>query len=193
VSTPRKLTAEERAKKEYGTLPAEVAVTDDARLNGYNCFGFAVGLRWPLKPPQADSNGLMDYGNNAGPEYLTRWGYTRVDEPSDTPGMVALFQRVDVEPWHVAKHLRDGWYESKCGEGLRIVHRLWDIARLYGEIHSYWVRDESAAGLKARDEAKEEEMEQALIFDQAKLAPDSFMPVEDSAGILNQVLRVVGL
>src|SRR4051794_7799514 len=88
-------------------------VTDDDRasLGEYNCVGSCLELKQKLGQDASHYLGTALTTEPASDELIVQYG-----------GQAGL---------HVARRLRDPrkpprrseWYESKCGEGLRIVHR----------------------------------------------------------------------
>ncbi len=53
-----------------------------------------------------------------------------------------MYRGTSLGLWHVAKHIGGGWYQSKFGEGLRIVHRLeCFLDDGYGPVEGFWEFD----------------------------------------------------
>lgn len=126
-------------------------VTDEA-TDEYNCLGFCLSLKWSYGWPL----------NQIGEQRLKTLGGRPALTPSDSDGdiTIALYDgqgrsRDPQRPHlavgdglpHVAKYLGRGWYESKCGPGIRMVHRLSDeaIVGLYGRFAGLWVLNGEAA------------------------------------------------
>lgn len=114
---------------------AIVFVTDDdpERLPLYNCFGSVLYLAVKIGPMMGTDLSAIDL--------LRRYGFRPRGPIGDTEGGVALYRGSSLTKWHVANHLGFGWYESKCYEGLRIVHRSDAFTKDeegYGEVESCW-------------------------------------------------------
>lgn len=93
----------------------ELEIRSDHRsIWDYNCLGFCLGRKEHVG---------FD-GDCA--KYLEVLGFEPDAKESDSGTVVALYKTKNCA-CHVVKHLRDGWYESKCGQdGIRIAHRLVD-------------------------------------------------------------------
>lgn len=129
---------------------AEVYVTDEHpdSLPTYNCAGSVLQLRWKFTPEMGKDATAIDY--------LLRLGLRRQD-PAALDRKIAVYRGESLWLWHVAKHIGGGWYESKCHEGLRIVHRAdCFLDDGYGAVESFWEFD--------GEEAKRK-LEQALLED----------------------------
>lgn len=131
---------------------AEVYVTDEHpdSLPTYNCAGSVLELRWKFTPEMGKDATAIDF--------LLRIGL-RPQDPAALEKKIAVYRGKNLGLWHVAKHIGCGWYESKCREGLRIVHRadcFLDDDDGYGAVESFWEFD--------GEEAKSK-LEQALLED----------------------------
>lgn len=161
---PRDLFDEERSVYRV-TGPVIVTDDDEEWLPEYNCLGFALGvcsfLRWPV--------------NVTGPDHLRGFGLHRRDAPSPSEKIIALFGQWP--SYHVAKRLRAGVYESKCGDKLRIVHLLHDVERVYGALDSFWAVGEATNDIQAR--------EAALLAEARPLNIDRLPPIEDAGSLID--------
>ena len=162
----------------------QMFIATDERTRQYNCLGSCLGVRAWL-------------GSPAGPAYLEqKLGCQHLDEPSETGTTIALYMEdpakghremaermglaamVPTEgDYHVAKRLRDDWYESKCGAGLRIVHRRLDACARYGTFLGYWFLDEPTRFRAI-----------ALLEEEEDLIPVPYERIEDSAQVFGDRL-----
>lgn len=178
----RSVTPQERIDLKLAA-DAVAFVTDDnkLRLDLYNCLGFAFGLQhrieiilskdFQLTPEKAITV--------SAPALLSRWGFRERDSLSATEKGVALFNPYTAG-WHVAKHLRDGWYESKCNDGLRIVHRLGDFTgEGYGPPVGFWEFDGTDVAVGKLKVA---------LWEETGLALEAIPRVDDSAAVLDTML-----
>lgn len=136
----RPIEPEERER--LGIKPgAEVYVTDDdpKSLDQYNCLASVRGRRRMFMPATSETTVT---------DLLRRVGL-RPQDPTAAEKQIAVYKEKDVWYWHVAKHIGEGWYESKCFDGLRIVHRPdCFLDEGYGPVESYWEVDGEDAHLK---------------------------------------------
>jgi hypothetical protein len=164
MAVPRELSEEERVTYKV-TGPIIVTDDDPEWLAAYNCLGFAVGvyafLGWPVSMSAA--------------EHLKSLGFHRRDEAHAPETVLALYG--EWPNWHVAKRLRGGLYESKCGDKLRIIHLLHDVERAYGQFNSLWVMGESSDDLRGREDV--------LRAEAGWVGIDQFAPVDDSGFFVN--------
>jgi hypothetical protein len=102
----------------------------------YNCVAHAIGVKhewwepdqwniyhWPIAAP-------LTFTVDAYIAALKTEGFTLCDDGSVEDGYekVALFAKSDVEPTHVARQLKDGYWTSKLGREHDIKHyRLEDL------------------------------------------------------------------
>lgn len=126
----------------YPFIP-EIFITDDSRrIRYYNCLGFALGRQKIFKPERFQ---------NRIPDLLCELKCkSSSGDLSSTEKGLALFQGNTVH-WHVAKHLRGIWFESKFSTGLRVIHQLKDLKPNYGE-PSFWTIDNSEPARQARSQ-----------------------------------------
>lgn len=105
----------------------------------YNCVAWTIGRidAW-IWPPRRETGAralsLLD-------EFYDRRGWHRQEfEPEGGTPAIALYCASGT-PNHVALAIGSGWWESKLGRGMRIVHLLLDLeCPTYGEVHSFYVR-----------------------------------------------------
>lgn len=129
---------------ERKVLPVGPFVVTDEATDTYNCRGSAFGR---LKFHAQRSTETVQ-------EFMMRMGCRPLDGPSPGRGIVlALHEGSLMEGCHVARCLRDDWYESKCGPYLRIVHKRLSIEPLYGKFLGYWLLDEEALDRALEQEA----------------------------------------
>ena len=99
----------------------------------YNSVGSVLGLRWPF---------TIEMGRDATAiDFLLPLGF-RPQDPAAFDKKIAVYRGTSLGLWHVAKHIGGGWYQSKFGEGLRIVHRLeCFLDDGYGPVEGFWEFD----------------------------------------------------
>lgn len=194
MTAPRNITQAERAM--YPIIGGIVTADDPEDRQGYNCHGFAIGVREVLT-------------TDDGPTLLESMAYSRRrrDELRDSDEVVALFYKSNVsDAWHTAKRLRcrslpATMYESKCGSempperlararevfrpkesdprpGLRIAHPLEAVQPIYGDVHSFWVRDTSEKGAEKRRITLKRDY--GLV---------DWIEIDDSAALLDEIWR----
>lgn len=116
---------------------AEVYVSDEDpdSMPTYNCLGSVLGVRWMLKPAPWSGDTPIGFLKRVG----LRPHHTKAPEKQ-----IALYRGQNLSRWHVAKHIGFDWWESKCHEGQRIVHRLdCFLDEGYGTAESFWEFDAS--------------------------------------------------
>jgi hypothetical protein len=114
------------------------------KLDRYNCFAFCFGLRYWMPEHR---------GPDGGPALMRDMGYLEVTHPPAAGPLVVMFHAKDPTlegEWHVTKRLRGDWCECRCGDGVRIVHRLSGTEGWrYGPRVSYWIPGPTAEATRA--------------------------------------------
>ena len=105
---------------------------------GYNCVGWTVDrLDAFLWPPAWFSGDPFD----AFDAFYASHGFARAADSPPSGDVIAVYGRPG-EPLHVARRVladADGWWESKLGRSVRIVHRLRDLdGGVYGHVLCYY-------------------------------------------------------